>query len=421
LVQAQPELLLFLFDYQEIWHAQFPELHRRGQWHFTCHLCTRGSGGTALAELSSIVKPLFLLDDATVRERIQEMQALGLCEIDPPDRTLSARSIVIPTEELLRRYDAHLRATAGRLREAARTIDPAIRPRPDVPLNPTTRQMVLRAIEQCDEAWLAALEAMFDQLKLTPARRLDARRHLLSLSHRMLLLMSLRHAFAPNAQTPGTPPDGGEGLLADDMAALLLRLARQNFQTTRDHIGQLMQLGVLQRRSGRALRVALAPDLMATFTPILARLAVLLPAMARELDGMEDVEQTLTVSRSRRGALPAVTRRLIVAHADEPSREVPIGIEPLVLGRSASSDIVLTADLVSRVHCRLVPGEAGLMVVDLQSTNGTYLDGKRLTEPAAMRTDSELRVGPYTLTLRDDALPIDPESTAKGGRRRQPA
>jgi hypothetical protein len=87
-VQAQRELIRFLSDYQEIWHAQFPDLYRRGQWHLTCHLCLRGGrGGTPVAELAGIVKSLFLLDDATVRERVQEMQVLGLCEIDPPDRT----------------------------------------------------------------------------------------------------------------------------------------------------------------------------------------------------------------------------------------------------------------------------------------------------------------------------------------------
>ena len=407
-MQAQRELLRFLSDYQEIWHAQFPELHRRGQWHIACHLSTRGSRGAAVAELSSIVKPLFLLDDATVRERIQDMQGLGLCEVDPPDRTLSARSIVTPTTELLRRCDAHLHATAIRLRELAHTIDRTVAVRGEIGLNRTTRLAILDAIERCDEAWLAAIESVFDQLKLSPARRLDARRHLLSVSHRTLLLMALAHAFA------GAPTDDEDGLLADDMAAQLLRLARQNFQTTRDHVGQLLQLGLLQRRPGRALRVALAPQVAATFEPALARLAEALPALVEAFRGDDAVEQTLTVNRALPPEAPA--RILMISHEAEPTREVSLGTEALVVGRAATSDIVLPADMVSRAHCRLSPDPTGVTVEDLQSTNGTFLAGKRLSAPTLLPPGTALRIGPYTLTLRDNAG-VDVEATATRGPR----
>jgi hypothetical protein len=412
-VQARRELIRFLSDYQEIWHAQFPDLYRRGQWHLTCHLCLRGGhGGVPVAELAGVVKPLFLLDDATVRERVQEMQVLGLCEIDPPDRTLSARTIVIPTKTLLARFDEHLLALAGRLREAARVVDPSIRARVTLRLDPTTRQAILGAVERCYQVWIAALEAVFDHLALSPARRLDARRHLLSLSHRMLLLMGLEHAvgISPHA-------DEGEGLLADHMAALLLRLGRQNFQTTRDHIGYLMQLGLLERQAGRALRVGLAAPVSAVFDPELAKLAASLPALVRAFEGADDVEATLTLRQPPPAPIPHAARVLVVSRAGEPTREVPIGAEPLLLGRAPSSDVVLAAEEVSRMHCRLVPGEAGLTVVDLQSTNGSFLDGQRLTAPAVMLPNSELRVGPFSLTCRV-AVAIVPDGTASHGRRR---
>jgi hypothetical protein len=392
-VQAQRELIRFLSDYQEIWHAQFPDLYRRGQWHLTCHLCLRGGrGGTPLAELAGIVKSLFLLDDATVRERVQEMQVLGLCEIDPPDRTLSARTIVIPTDALLARFDEHLLALAARLREAAMAVDPTVRPRAKLTLDPAIRQAILGAVERSDQAWLAALETVFDQLNLSPARRLDARRHLLSLSHRVLLLMSLEHAagISPHA-------DDGEGLLADHMAALLLRLARQNFQTTRDHIGYLMQAGLLERRAGRALRVGLAAPVIAAFEPELSRLAAALPALVAAFDNADDVEATLTI-RQRAAPVAQVPLVLVVNRSGEPTRQVPVGAEPLLVGRAAGSDILLQSEDVSRTHCRLVLGEAGLTVLDLQSTNGTFLGGQRVTAPTVVPQCAELRIGPYTLT-----------------------
>jgi hypothetical protein len=412
-VQARREMVRFLSDYQEIWHAQFPDLYRRGQWHLTCHLCLRsGRGGVPVAELAGIVKPLFLLDDATVRERVQDIQALGLCEIDPPDRTLSARTIVIPTAMLLLRFDEHLLALAARLRDAARVVDPTIRRRAALALDPAVRQAILTAVERCDQAWIAALEAVFDLLALSPARRLDARRHLLSLSHRMLLLMGLQHAFGVSPHA-----DEGVGLLADHMAAQLLRLGRQNFQTTRDHIGYLMQLGLLERQAGRALRVAVAASVTAAFEPVLTALAISLPALVRAFDGPDDVEATMTVRQPVLVpvANQPVRRTLIVNRAGEPQREVPIGAQPLVVGRAPGGDVVLPADEVSRVHCRLVPGEAGLTVVDLDSTNGTFLDGQRVTAPVMMLPHGKLRIGPYLLTCRVGGAV---SSDAAPGRRR---
>jgi hypothetical protein len=93
---------------------------------------------------------------------------------------------------------------------------------------------LLNAIEACDHAWVAALERVLESMGLSVARRLEARRHLLSPSHRLLTLIALGNWY-------GLPPrDDGDGLLADDMAAELLRLQRQNFQTTRDHIAALL-------------------------------------------------------------------------------------------------------------------------------------------------------------------------------------
>jgi hypothetical protein len=201
------------------------------------------------------------------------------------------------------------------------------------------------------------------------------------------------------------------------MAALLLRLGRQNFQTTRDHIGYLLQIGLLERQAGRALRVALAPSVTAAFDPELTVLAASLPALVRAFDGADDVEATLTVRQPVPMLMPVAVaaRTLIVSRAGEPPREVAIGTEPLMVGRAPSGDVVLPADEVSRMHCRLVPGEAGLTVIDLQSTNGTFLDGQRVTTPTVMLPNSELRVGPFAMTCRVDVTIAPDGAAAHGG------
>ena len=112
---TQRETIRFLTASQELWLRQFPTLYRRAQWHLASHLAVRAQDGAALGELYGLVKQVFLLDDATVRERIGELRGLGLCAIDPEDGPLSARTVVLPTPVLLEQYDTYLRDVGARL------------------------------------------------------------------------------------------------------------------------------------------------------------------------------------------------------------------------------------------------------------------------------------------------------------------
>jgi pSer/pThr/pTyr-binding forkhead associated (FHA) protein len=68
------------------------------------------------------------------------------------------------------------------------------------------------------------------------------------------------------------------------------------------------------------------------------------------------------------------------------------------IGRAKGADIIVDAALVSRVHCRLEAGRDGVDVTDLSSTNGTFVNGKRI-ERATLCTGDRLRVGRVELTL----------------------
>ena len=258
-MQTQRETIRFIIAGQELWLRQFPALSRRAQWHLASHLAVRARDGAALGELYGLVKQVFLLDDATVRERVNELCGLGLCRTDPADGPLSARSVVLPTPALLDRYDAYLRDVGARLLALGAAVAGGSAGRAG-PLDPPARQALLRAVEICQETWLGASETVFDAAGLSRARRLDARRNLLSVSHGSLLAMALAREYGLSPV-----PADGEGLLADQLAAALLGLIRQNFQTTRDHIAYLVRVGLLERRPGRVLRVALAAPAQAPF------------------------------------------------------------------------------------------------------------------------------------------------------------
>lgn len=63
------------------------------------------------------------------------------------------------------------------------------------------------------------------------------------------------------------------------------------------------------------------------------------------------------------------------------------------VGRAPRADFVVDAALVSRLHCRLTAGESSVEVVDLDSTNGTYINDTRVEKTATLASGDCLRVG----------------------------
>jgi pSer/pThr/pTyr-binding forkhead associated (FHA) protein len=68
------------------------------------------------------------------------------------------------------------------------------------------------------------------------------------------------------------------------------------------------------------------------------------------------------------------------------------------IGRAPGADFIVDAGMVSRVHCRLSAGAAEVEVTDLDSTNGTYVNGQRVTR-ALLKDGDELGVGRVTFKV----------------------
>jgi pSer/pThr/pTyr-binding forkhead associated (FHA) protein len=68
------------------------------------------------------------------------------------------------------------------------------------------------------------------------------------------------------------------------------------------------------------------------------------------------------------------------------------------VGRATGADFIVDAALVSRVHCRLTAGATELEVLDLESTNGTFVNGER-TARAILNTGDRLGVGRVDLIV----------------------
>jgi hypothetical protein len=70
-----------------------------------------------------------------------------------------------------------------------------------------------------------------------------------------------------------------------------------------------------------------------------------------------------------------------------------------LLGRSAEADIVLGDQFSSSRHARLVPQGDAIVLEDLGSTNGTYLNGEPLTGPQPLHDGDAIRIGDSEFTF----------------------
>ena len=67
--------------------------------------------------------------------------------------------------------------------------------------------------------------------------------------------------------------------------------------------------------------------------------------------------------------------------------------DTVVIGRGLDCDIVINDAKASRKHCRLTRGESAFILEDLNSKNGTYVNGERITQPIALQPSQTFKIG----------------------------
>ena len=83
------------------------------------------------------------------------------------------------------------------------------------------------------------------------------------------------------------------------------------------------------------------------------------------------------------------------------SREVQLLDGENVVGRDPDTTLWIDHSSVSRRHARIVVGDGKATLEDLQSKNGTFLNGKRIEKRMALSDGDELRIGPESMVLRE--------------------
>ncbi len=84
--------------------------------------------------------------------------------------------------------------------------------------------------------------------------------------------------------------------------------------------------------------------------------------------------------------------RLIALDSVEHDRKLALNGHSVVLGRCPDADVRIDDRWVSRRHCELVEVDGMLVVRDLGSTHGTFVNGRQVSE-ARLRPDDKLTIG----------------------------
>jgi len=91
---------------------------------------------------------------------------------------------------------------------------------------------------------------------------------------------------------------------------------------------------------------------------------------------------------------------------DPTGREHALTAEVTAIGRAVENDLVVTSRRVSREHARLRREGWRVILEDLGSTNGTFLNGERVIDPVELRDEDRIQVGDVTFVFHDPAITI---------------
>ena len=93
-------------------------------------------------------------------------------------------------------------------------------------------------------------------------------------------------------------------------------------------------------------------------------------------------------------------RRLIITSGPREGLEVDLPAEQLTIGRSSESGLVIRDDYTSTHHARLMLWNDQWVIQDLDSTNGTFLAGSRVTLPTPVPVGTPVTIGTTSFELR---------------------
>jgi pSer/pThr/pTyr-binding forkhead associated (FHA) protein len=91
--------------------------------------------------------------------------------------------------------------------------------------------------------------------------------------------------------------------------------------------------------------------------------------------------------------------RLKVLQGSKTGKEIKLPMPQCLVGRSEECHLRPQTDAISRRHCLIMATENEVVVRDLKSRNGTFVNGERVEEEAVLLSGDQLRVGPLSFEV----------------------
>lgn len=99
-------------------------------------------------------------------------------------------------------------------------------------------------------------------------------------------------------------------------------------------------------------------------------------------------------------AMSSVSTTLVVIDGPLQGTEMVLDRKEIRIGRAPNSDFVIDDDYASSQHAKLQRNDDGWTIQDLNSTNGTYVDGQRIGAPVLVKAEMQVRIGKTIFELR---------------------
>ena len=100
------------------------------------------------------------------------------------------------------------------------------------------------------------------------------------------------------------------------------------------------------------------------------------------------------------GTPRSAPQQLLVTAGALAGTTVGLSDQQITIGRAGDATLVLSDDYASTRHARIFPQDGQWLLEDLGSTNGTYLDRQKVTEPTPVPVGVPIRIGKTVLELR---------------------
>ena len=91
---------------------------------------------------------------------------------------------------------------------------------------------------------------------------------------------------------------------------------------------------------------------------------------------------------------------LVMVRSDSQAGTRVVVTDSVVIGRSEEADVYLDDPYASTFHMRLTMDEGTMTLADLGTTNGTYVNGRRVITPIRLRTGDSVQVGKTIMEVR---------------------